>query len=209
MYVKRKEERTPFSKLGKPYLLTAWRIQNTILGSLNTTASSCQTTFNMQHNFTWEEYVDLRPNNTFKLPSVARHLVRIHTQDLEQLVCSHRYQRHRRLVLGSGSNILLATPLYDGIVLKNELSDIEIISRNTSSTALKVGGGLLWDSLVAFCVEHDLGGLENLSMIPGTVGAAPAFPARYTVRCLYHSPSKTARPTEIGQCREFFSECPS
>lgn len=127
----------------------------------------------MPEKFSWDEYVDLRPMNTFGLPSIARHFVRIGTEDLISLVTSSRFRRCKRLILGSGSNIVLATPMYDGIILRNDISSIEIASQQDSSTLLKVGGGLLWDSLVTFCIQHDLGGLENLSMIPGTVGAAP------------------------------------
>ncbi|KAK5988585.1 UDP-N-acetylenolpyruvoylglucosamine reductase [Cladobotryum mycophilum] len=77
------------------------------------------------------------------------------------------------MVLGGGSNILFASARYDGIVLKNEILGIQVISQDPVLTVLRVGGGVVWNSLVEYCLRHALGGLENLSMIPGTVGAAP------------------------------------
>ncbi|KJZ75102.1 hypothetical protein HIM_05588 [Hirsutella minnesotensis 3608] len=121
----------------------------------------------------WEEFVDLEDYNTFRVKSTARYLVRIQSPDIGQLVRSARFQNHRHFILGSGSNILLAHRTYDGIVLKNEIPGIDIVSQHGIYTTLKVGGGVIWDSLVTHCIKNRLGGIENLSMIPGTVGAAP------------------------------------
>ena len=122
----------------------------------------------------WEEDVDLQSYNTFKIRSTARYLVRIHeATDLKALVKSSIFQNNRHLILGGGSNILFAEEQYDGIVLKNEIEGIEIVSQDGNHTVLRIGGGVEWIPLVEFCIDHDLGGLENLSLIPGTVGAAP------------------------------------
>jgi UDP-N-acetylmuramate dehydrogenase len=122
----------------------------------------------------WEEHVDLQCYNTFNVRSIARYFVRIReSTDIEALAKSSRFQSNRHLILGSGSNILFAEEKFNGIVLKNEIDGIEIISQDGSHTVLRVGGGVKWTSLVEFCIDHDLGGLENLSLIPGTVGAAP------------------------------------
>lgn len=122
----------------------------------------------------WEDHVDLQPYNTFNVSSIARHLVRIHnTHNLKELLASPRFRDLRHLVLGGGSNILFAEEAYDGIILKNEIGGIEVVSENDYNTVLRVGGGEEWMSLVTHCINHDLGGLENLSLIPGTVGAAP------------------------------------
>jgi UDP-N-acetylmuramate dehydrogenase len=121
-----------------------------------------------------EEYVDLLPYNTFHIASTARYFVRVrHPDQLEALVHSPIFQTRPHIVLGGGSNILLANDTYEGIVLKNEISGIEIVYQDEKHTALRVGGGVAWTALVSYCLDHDLGGLENLALIPGTVGAAP------------------------------------
>jgi UDP-N-acetylmuramate dehydrogenase len=75
-------------------------------------------------------------------------------------------------ILGGGSNILL-TKNISGTVLKNEISEIEITHEDNDSLTVKVGGGVVWHDFVMWSIEHNLGGIENLSLIPGSVGAAP------------------------------------
>lgn len=124
-------------------------------------------------SFHWEENISLQCYNTFKIRVTARYVVRIQNASLNELVESPLFQNHRRVILGGGSNSLFTKKSYDGIVLKNEIIGIEPISRNDTHTSLKVGGGVAWSSLVDYCLTHNLGGIENLSLIPGTVGAAP------------------------------------
>ena len=76
------------------------------------------------------------------------------------------------LVLGGGSNILL-TQDFEGTVLKNEIQGIEIVKENEEHAIVKVGGGEVWHDFVMWSIENKLGGIENLSLIPGSVGAAP------------------------------------
>ena len=68
---------------------------------------------------------------------------------------------------------MLFTKNFDGIVLKNEINGIEIISENNAEVILKVGAGENWHDFVIYCVEKGWGGIENLSLIPGSVGASP------------------------------------
>lgn len=75
-------------------------------------------------------------------------------------------------ILGGGSNILLTKDI-SGTVLKNEISEIEITHEDNDSLTVKVGGGVVWHDFVMWSIEHNLGGIENLSLIPGSVGAAP------------------------------------
>ena len=76
------------------------------------------------------------------------------------------------LILGEGSNILF-TQDYDGYVFKNNIKGIEKVDESEDEVVLKIGGGELWNEFVLYCIENDFGGVENMSLIPGTVGAAP------------------------------------
>lgn len=124
-------------------------------------------------SFHWEKNISLQSYNTFRIQVTARYVVRIQNTGLDELVQSSLFQTHRHVILGGGSNLLFVEKFYDGIVLKNEILGIEPISRDDTHTSLKVGGGVTWSSLVDYCLTHNLGGTENLSLIPGTVGAAP------------------------------------
>ncbi len=75
-------------------------------------------------------------------------------------------------VLGGGSNLLLPDSV-EGLVLKNEIKGIEIVAEDDTSVLVEIGGGENWHEFVMWAVEHNYGGVENLSLIPGTVGAAP------------------------------------
>ncbi len=76
------------------------------------------------------------------------------------------------LILGNGSNLLF-TDDFDGIVIRPEIQGIEITNENSEYSYVKCGAGVEWDKFVEWTVKNGLGGLENLSHIPGTVGAAP------------------------------------
>lgn len=76
------------------------------------------------------------------------------------------------MILGGGSNVLF-THDYPGLVLENRIEGIRVSRRFQHCVYVEAGGGVNWDSLVAWAVEQGLGGLENLSLIPGTVGASP------------------------------------
>jgi UDP-N-acetylmuramate dehydrogenase len=76
------------------------------------------------------------------------------------------------LILGGGSNILF-TKNFDGLVLKNELSGIEKIKEDDEHVYIKAGAGINWHTLVMHCIDNNWAGIENLSLIPGNVGASP------------------------------------
>jgi UDP-N-acetylmuramate dehydrogenase len=120
-----------------------------------------------------QENVDLFPFNTFHLHSIAKYFTTIRSvSEAQHLFQSEVFKKNQVLILGGGSNMLL-TRDFDGLVVKNELKGIEIIEENDSKVMMKVQSGESWHGLVMYCVDRDLGGIENLSLIPGTVGAAP------------------------------------
>lgn len=120
-----------------------------------------------------KENVDLFPYNTFHLHATARYWVTVTTPDEAQDVFGTRlFREQRHLILGGGSNILL-TGNFPGVVVKNEITGVAVVDESESSLRVKVGSGENWHRFVMYCVERDLGGVENLSLIPGTAGAAP------------------------------------
>ena len=76
------------------------------------------------------------------------------------------------LILGGGSNILFTRPV-EALVLRNQLQGIEIVNETPKFVELKAGAGVTWNEFVLFTVERNWGGIENLSLIPGSVGASP------------------------------------
>jgi len=122
---------------------------------------------------TIKENVNLQPYNTFHIKASARYFTAVTSvEDIQSLIQTNIYKNYKHLILGGGSNILL-TKDFEGLVIKIELKGIEIIDEDIASITLKVGAGEGWHSLVMHCVNNNWGGIENLSLIPGTVGAAP------------------------------------
>lgn len=115
----------------------------------------------------------LKAFNTFGISASAAHFVEVVSPDEVKAVLSDdRFQSMPKMVLGGGSNILL-TRDFDGLVIKNSIGGIETVKEDDQSVWLKVGAGVNWHEFVMFAVEKGYGGIENLSLIPGTVGAAP------------------------------------
>ncbi|MCA4896965.1 MAG: UDP-N-acetylmuramate dehydrogenase [Cytophagales bacterium] len=120
-----------------------------------------------------EENKDLEALNTFGFKVSAKYFATIHSKDeLQELIHSDLYQREERLILGGGSNILFKRD-YDGLVIKVDLKGITVVSQTEDSLLLQVASGEVWHELVLHCVKNNWGGIENLSLIPGLVGAAP------------------------------------
>ena len=114
--------------------------------------------------------VSLRPYNTFGLDARAEGLAAFHSSsELRQLLgCPFA----KRLVLGGGSNVLFAGD-YDGLVLLNRIGGIAIEDDDGKHAVVSAGAGVSWHQLVLWSLSQGLSGLENLSLIPGTAGAAP------------------------------------
>jgi UDP-N-acetylmuramate dehydrogenase len=117
--------------------------------------------------------ISLKPYNTFGLEAKAKYFVVFKSvEELKEILSKEIIKNERKLFLGGGSNILLMRD-FDGLVLKNEICGIENIFEDDSKVILKSGAGEVWHSFVLKSIEMGLSGLENLSLIPGTVGAAP------------------------------------
>lgn len=109
--------------------------------------------------------------NTFGIDVSASSFFEYHSEDelqkkIETGVISMPY-----LHIGSGSNLLFIKD-YEGTVLHSRITEIEVIAENENQVSVRVGAGMIWDDFVAYCVGKGWYGLENLSLIPGEVGAS-------------------------------------
>ena len=115
----------------------------------------------------------LKAFNTFGIDVRASYFLEVTSQhELISALQDSFIRQNKLLVLGGGSNILLQND-FDGIVIKNSISGYEIVKEEGVYSYVKVGGGEDWHQLVLKTLDQNLGGLENLSLIPGTVGASP------------------------------------
>ncbi|UZD54193.1 UDP-N-acetylmuramate dehydrogenase [Caldimonas aquatica] len=120
-----------------------------------------------------ERGVSLKPYNTFGLPAVARTLVRIEADaDVRALLAHPELGRARKFVLGGGSNIVLTRDV-EQLVLKVEVRGLRLVETREDAWIVEAGAGENWHDLVTWTLEQGLPGLENMALIPGTVGAAP------------------------------------
>ncbi|MCK8491892.1 UDP-N-acetylmuramate dehydrogenase [Spirosoma sp. RP8] len=122
---------------------------------------------------TIESRVSLKPYNTFGIDVNARYWVEINQEaDIQTLLQLTEFVDTPKLILGGGSNVLLCHD-FNGLVVKMNIQGIEVVREDDDHVYLKAGAGISWHELVAFAIQHGYAGLENLSLIPGTVGAAP------------------------------------
>src|SRR3989338_4078633 len=116
---------------------------------------------------------DLTKLNTFGISVNAKFFVEIHSEtDLMELFVLPEFRNNKKMFLGGGSNILF-TQDFDGIVVLNKLKGIEITAEDSENVFIRSMSGEFWHNLVNFAVNHGYWGIENLSFIPFTVGAAP------------------------------------
>ncbi|HEU0085626.1 MAG TPA: UDP-N-acetylmuramate dehydrogenase [Candidatus Paceibacterota bacterium] len=119
------------------------------------------------------ENYDLSALNTFGVPAKAKYFVEVKEEvEIAELFRDPIFKNNQKLFLGGGSNILF-TRDFDGLVILNSLKGIEIINETDEEVVVRVMGGEIWHDLVKFSVDREYWGLENLSLVPGTVGAAP------------------------------------
>lgn len=120
-----------------------------------------------------ESRVSLREHNSFGLPAVARTLVRVRSEaDVRRVVDHPEFGRAPKLILGGGSNLVLTRDV-DAVVLKIEIEGRRLVAETEDAWIVEAGAGERWHDVVAWTLEQGLPGLENLALIPGTVGAAP------------------------------------
>ena len=115
----------------------------------------------------------LLPHNTFGMDVRAASFFEYDTEnELRSFLLSEDFTRHERFIhIGSGSNLLFKED-YNGIVLHSAMQTLEVVEDTTDHILVRVGSGYVWDDFVSYCVEHNWAGIENLSAIPGEVGAS-------------------------------------
>ena len=116
---------------------------------------------------------DLTKLNTFGIPVRAKLFTEVASEaDLQELLKKDEFKNNPQLFLGGGSNVLF-TKDFDGIVILNKLKGIQILEDGEDDVLIKSMSGVVWHDLVLFAVARKYWGIENLSFVPGTVGAAP------------------------------------
>lgn len=119
-----------------------------------------------------EHNISLKPYNTFGIDVKAKSFGRFGSLEELKNLLRNRDQETPLFILGGGSNILLTKDL-PFFVLKNEISGMEIVEETETAVVVKVGSGVEWHAFVRYTVENGWGGIENMSLIPGSVGASP------------------------------------
>ena len=118
--------------------------------------------------------IPLKNYVTMRLGGNARFMTDIHSSaEVAQIVQKAVAQNLRMYVLGGGSNTVVRDEGFDGLVLRNRIPGFEVVADTASDTTIKIGAGENWDSVVKRTVDMNLIGIECLSAIPGTAGAAP------------------------------------
>ena len=117
------------------------------------------------------ENISLKKYNTFGIHVTARYFAEFTTID-ELIALLDKANGKQKLILGGGSNILF-TKNVDGFVLKNDLKGIQLIKEDAHHFYVKAAAGENWHRFVLYCIDNNLAGLENLSLIPGCTGASP------------------------------------
>ncbi|TND07518.1 MAG: UDP-N-acetylmuramate dehydrogenase [Bacteroidetes bacterium] len=162
-----------------------------------------------------QENYPLRKLNTFGMNASARWFTEANSmEDLHELFGDSRTEQRHAMILGGGSNILF-TKNYDGLVIKNNLLGIEKIREDDQHYYIKSGAGEVWHAFVLHCIANNYAGIENLSLIPGSVGAGPMQNiGAYGVELkdvfheleAFHTGEKTIRKFSHADCRFGYRE---
>lgn len=155
-----------------------------------------------------QQNISLQPYNTFDIAVQASYFAEVHHVDeLKEIFQSPLAKEKELLVLGGGSNMLF-TKNFDGLVIKISIPGISY-TVNGTDVLVTAGAGVVWNDLVSFCVQHGFAGLENLTLIPGTVGASPIQNiGAYGVELKDVFESCTAFEIETGNLKTFnYADC--
>ena len=122
---------------------------------------------------TLRENYSLINHNSFGIDARARYFADIDNEsDLVQFIHHNPAMGLPLMILGAGTNILFISA-YEGLIIHPRIKGIEVLQENSNFLTVRVGAGELWDSFVEWAVNKNYGGVENLSFIPGSVGASP------------------------------------
>lgn len=118
--------------------------------------------------------ISLKNYLTIKLGGAARFMANASSkEELAELCRNAKSQGLRVFILGGGSNTIAHDEAFNGLVIRNRIMEKTIVSDDSPGTTIRFGAGETWDEAVQFTIEHGLSGIEAMSAIPGTVGAAP------------------------------------
>ena len=123
------------------------------------------------NNLAIQRNVSLKPYNSFRTQATADFFCQPKTNE-ELMTVLKEFSNEKMLVIGAGCNLFF-TKNFDGLIIKPDLTGIRMLKETPEFVELEVGAGEDWDRFVEFCVEKGYSGIENLSLIPGKVGAAP------------------------------------
>lgn len=116
--------------------------------------------------------VSLKPYNTFGMDVVAEYFLTLSDEQLLPTITADTSLPLERKILGGGSNVLITKPV-TGLLIHNQLKGIEVVKEDENHVWLKVASGEVWHELVMYAISKGWAGIENLALIPGTVGASP------------------------------------
>ena len=115
--------------------------------------------------------ISLKKYNSFNIDVNAKEFVEVNSRN-ELIEIANKTKDKNVLYLGGGSNILF-TRDFEGIVIHLNIKGVQFEKTNSDETVVQANAGENWNNFVEFCIKNNLGGIENLSMIPGNVGSAP------------------------------------
>lgn len=120
-----------------------------------------------------QEFVDLKSMNTMGVAARARYFTTVHSEaDVKAALAWAKDHGVAPFVLGGGANLLITTDLVDRLVIKMAITGLEVVGENDAEYLIKIGAGEDWHSTVDRLITMGYAGLENLALIPGTVGAS-------------------------------------
>ena len=119
-----------------------------------------------------ENDINLKPYNTFGINMIASSFGKFSSiEELKSILTEH--SEKELLVLGGGSNVLFVKDRFDGLVLLNEIKGFDVVEESNENVVIRSGAGEVWHEFVMKCIDRGYCGIENLSLIPGSVGASP------------------------------------